>query len=115
MTKFKKNDWLRVPKHKHIFQFTSIFKDDGVTYISDGYNDIFGTQGWLFEEVELWQPKIGEYIIYSTTNFIEDSFTVVKVAEIIGTTIFTKNGSSIPIKICEPFIGELPSFLMEIK
>lgn len=98
MQQFKDKDWLRVIAG-HERPINSVFQIKSCL------------TRYKLSDVELWQPKEGEYVIYSTTNFMEDSFTVVKVVEIIGDTIFTKNGSSISINVCEPFIGKLPSHL----
>lgn len=108
---FKAGDWIRVPNHNHIFQFTSTFTENGIEYMSDGYEDIFGQQGWTIDEVEPWEPKEGEWCWYG--------YEIVQVID-----------NSNPIKVCrqesdsyeevsvdklEPFKGELPSFIKDIE
>ena len=99
---FKVGDWVRVPKHKHIFQFTSTFEEDGIEYIADGYDDIYGQQGWTIDEVELWEPQVGEWIVRKFTGNKAIIMQYTTEERIIG-----KN------PIVEPFIGTLPSFLKD--
>lgn len=98
MQQFKVGDYVRVPEYNKCFKFKGTFEDeDGTIYIADGYDEIFGQQGWLETECELWQPKEGEWCWFYRKG--EDvpylrRFTIGNIED------YPK---------CEPFIGELPS------
>lgn len=127
ITKYKVGDWIRAPKHNHIFQFSSTFIEEGIEYISDGYDDIYGQQGWTIDEVELWKPQSGEWVWINTREdtlpFIACLITQIKVDNTLVFTdySYTTRGKRKDILIhpnelisLEPFIGELPSFLKEM-
>jgi len=108
---FKVGDWVRVPEHNRIFKYKGTFEDeDGTLYISDGYDDIFGQQGWLVEECELWQPKSNEYCWFSNSilfdEFIFGQFSEMCNGLYCGTS---SKGMAFQALSCKPFIGELPN------
>lgn len=113
--KFKVGDWLRVPKHKHIFQFTSTFKEDDIEFIADGYDEIYGQQGWTIDEVELWKPNVGEWCWFSGGCY--GIPTVLKfLKQNSDTRYYGYLHDKFDLKVfshCEPFIGELPSFIKD--
>jgi hypothetical protein len=82
-----------------------------------GFNSSYSKNGRNSAEkdratLEHWQPKVGDKVVLKML-FDNDFFKVFTVKEIIEGTIFSANGSSFDIKQCEPFIGELPSFIKE--
>ena len=111
---FKTGDWVRVPRDKHIFQFTSTFTNDGIKYIADGYDDFYDQQGWAEDEVELWKPQQGEWCWFKSIQ----SFPVL--VQFTGETFndqlkFKTHCGNIwltPDEI-EPCLGTLPSFIKE--
>lgn len=97
---FNTGDWIRVKDYNSIFQYTHTFTDDDQDYIADSHmNDTFGEQGWLPEECELWKPQPEEWCWYRN----EAGYMLIKYADEFNGMPGT----------CEPFIGELPSFLKE--
>mgnify|MGYP001773556401 CR=1 FL=1 len=106
---FKVGDWIRVPKHNHIFQFTSTFIEEGIEYISDGYDDIFGQQGWTIDEVEPWEPHEDEWCWYGyelVQVLDSTNLNLIKICRQKSTSYEEINSSRL-----EPFIGKLPSFI----
>ena len=109
---FKVGDWVRL-KDK---DFNSVFQIE----LIDEYGNLFdNTQKYRGEQqyYELWQPKEGEWCWFwdhtdslivlqqFKEKIVNESKTVYRTTDIAGfETVFYN---------CEPFIGELPSFLKE--
>lgn len=95
-TKFKVGDWVRnkidINEKQMVFGTREASNEEfEFLYFS---NNKMG----LLQDYELWQPEEGEFVVrkFGNTSFIVGKF---------GTEGFTKD--------CEPFIGELPSFIKE--
>ena len=118
---FKVGDWVRVPKYNRIFEFVSTFTEDDTEYISDGYDEMHGPQGWAIDEVELWIPQPGEYVWFWKMHNKELLYMFGKFSHHnqFGYTINEDdNGSIFSSKLrywdnCEPFINSLPSFIKD--
>jgi len=95
---FKEGDWV-------ITEFT-IEKTRGIkkiiTLAKDGWNTFQNEDGSIeaapYEIIELWQPKVGEYVIPIIDHTLSMGFEV---------CIWDKDDSY----KCEPFIGSPPSFI----
>lgn len=105
MQQFKDKDWLRVIAG-HERPINSVFQIKSCL------------TRYKLSNVELWRPKEGEYImnhrygLCRVERYKEDS-----ISEILVYPIALAIGSFqyIEASFCEPFIGELPSFLKEQK
>ena len=96
MQQFKIGDWVKT-KAGHIKQISWLTGDECDTLsigdISVGINVVFKN------EIELWKPKEGEWVIPDTKT--TESFSVFR---------YTENYKGFKL---QPFFGELPSFLKE--
>lgn len=113
MEKFKVGDWIKSTKFTHMkpSQVQSIYKSN--TRKGDFGLKCGGTVNYS-SEVELWQPKEGEWCWYNKKYFI-------KVKNIKDEQIYFSSLDGMYINdwdyLCkfEPFIGELPTFLKDNK
>lgn len=63
-----------------------------------------------FDNVEKWNPKIGDFVIPNCVS--RDSFRVVRVlTESDNLGFFQSDVGLLNNKSCEPFFGDLPSFI----
>ena len=100
MKEFKVGDWVRHIESNNIYKingFSIHGQTKGFIQIPDEYNLVPQS------ECELWQPKEGEWCWSKTRNELTNN-----VCELIR--FYWDNAN---IGDCEPFIGELPSFLKE--
>lgn len=100
---FKVGDWVR----------NSRFGIVQIDRMDDGY---LTKDNQYFRVCELWQPQEGEWLIYPSSyeGFSVGKFSHSEHHEDVNITlaIFT-DGSSFDISYCEPFIGQLPSFIKD--
>ena len=98
MEQFKVGDWVRelnpLPFAKEVYQLSD----------SDFYG-VGRKSNIYFENIEKWQPKEGEWCWSKKRNELTNN-----VCELIR--FYWDNAN---IGDCEPFIGELPSFLKDKK
>lgn len=113
MNKFKVGDWVTT-KAGYTKQISGLTRDACDT-LSIG-NTSVGINVVFKNEIELWQPKEGEYCCFHNGT---EQFTVAKFQNHADNTdtrfrLVSCYGKWTEIfKYCEPFIGELPSFLKE--
>lgn len=101
---FKVGDWVRFRKDK-IGKIRSVYQDKEYTLhnvISPAGNGRYCAYHTEFSkhELTLWQPKEGEWVCVD--RYDDNLFTVCKF-----------NSHFLDYKDCEPFNGELPSFLKD--
>lgn len=89
---FKVGDWVRRKGYSNIFK---------VNAICNRFLHSSTSEHYLIKDMELWKPQQGEWII-PYDELYKDSFTVAQYDE------------EEHFLNCEPFIGQLPSFLKEI-
>jgi len=107
--KFKIGDWVTTSSGE-TKQITGFSGEQGSTIIhSDGFM-------CYASDCELWQPKEGEYCWFWNNNE-EETAVVSKFIEMDATGSYKSSivfaHCYISFDFCEPFIGELPSFLKE--
>ena len=105
MQQFKDKDWLRVIAG-HERPINSVFQIKSCL------------TRYKLSDVELWQPKEGEYVINLRYGLCRvERYREHDTLEILVCPIALAIYSYEYIKVsfCEPFIGELPSFLKEQK
>lgn len=94
MTKFKVGDWVKVRGSIYKLDFCDVlrFKD---------------------EEIELWQPQVGEWCWFYSSGMETPFFGRLKALVLISQTsgYLAEEQPFKPYTQCEPFIGTLPSFL----
>ena len=96
MNEFKVGDWVTT-KAGYTKQISGLTRDACDT-LSIG-NTSVGVNVVFKNEIELWKPKEGEWVIPDTKT--TESFSVFR---------YTENYKGFDL---QPFIGELPSFLKE--
>lgn len=123
MNQFKLNDWVNITKQNHtrLLQLTKVENIRGSNMLYFGKNEYS-----IFEErvnttsthLELWRPKEGEWCWFWDNDDLP--FLLQATGEMVKTSngylYFSKqkqrHGNDASSN-CEPFIGELPSFLKE--
>lgn len=98
--KFKVGDWVRSKENKFDFSLVSIDTEKFYKALGSNFED----------EWELWQPKQGEWCWYKDnlvriTNINEYGYIRAETATQMKQFDFES------FKECEPFIGNLPSFI----
>ena len=108
---FKVGDWVR---YKHLEGDRNIRPQQIEAWTGTDW----GVNGNLCTSSDLvqWKPRKGEWCVfpYGANGFCVSKFVEVEYhADIKHTLALFENGMSFDILYCEPFIGELPSFIKE--
>lgn len=89
--------------------WVNLVRDDGIIFDTFQYdNDWNGKNGF---SLELWQPKEGEWCWMWNDGF--DKPYLEKLMKIDKNGKFYAKSVGDRFKHCEPFIGELPSFIKD--
>lgn len=109
MEQFKVGDWVKT-KAGFIKQISCLTGDKCDT-LSIG-NTSIGINVVFKNEIELWQPKEGEWCwFYDDTEGTPIFGRFYKQDKDFGNCCYPQHQINSPYSYCEPFIGELPSFL----
>ena len=105
MEQFKVGDWVRelnpLPFAKEVYQLSD----------SDFYG-VGRKSNIYFENIEKWQPKEGDWCwFYDDTEGTPIFGRFYKQDKDFGNCCYPQHQINSPYSYCEPFIGELPSFL----
>ena len=99
MQQFKDKDWLRVIAG-HERPINSVFQIKSCL------------TRYKLSDVELWQPKEGEWCwFYDDTEGTPIFGRFYKQDKDFGNCCYPQHQINSPYSYCEPFIGELPTFL----
>lgn len=121
MEKLKIGDFVRHNGDEGVFKILSIADLGDTIFYSDG------NRSHREEKLKLWQPKEGEWCwFWNHEDDVPILAKYLRIEECLRTSIITKNIQMFFVvsgrcygdnafKYCEPFIGELPSFLKDEK
>ena len=109
MTEFKVGDWVKFIKGK-----TKEIARVEITEQIPNYIGISTGDNIPIEECELWKPSVGEWCWFYNVKSKSARLAQFKAIGMeIGAQELYKNKQSNHFKLCEPFIGQLPTFFTE--
>ena len=111
MNEFKVGDWVTT-KAGYTKQISGLTRDACDT-LSIG-NTSVGINVVFKNEIEFWQPEIGEWCWFRFDNHSSPELGQFK--EMFNGDLFcSKQNDNDAFQFCEPFFGELPSFFKDQK
>ena len=110
MQSFKVGDWVinKTSKQRIIKKVTSVYSDT----VTVG-NPTVGINVMLVKDLELWEPKLGEWCWFWNFNEMP---TLEQFSKYHNLDDHLGNYETLAVKLyqhCEPFIGELPTYLKD--
>lgn len=104
MKEFKVSDWVRFTPSNEVFKIHYLDNNIVTNTKHNGHYDI--------DFVELWQPQVGEWCWF--WDFEQEIPKLMQFKEMFNGDLFTSIQDKIEAyTYCEPFIGELPSFIKD--